>query len=181
MAMGMMVVHDIIHRTVDEETLRRLIEYIRRDDVRKNLEDTGWWAVTMKAMRYLRENPVAVEHIGDRRYMVEVPSKSEPGEVWHASRYECECTGNRRHRHCYHRVLALLLPIIDRIEGEIEAERAERARRKVVACDDGEGGIEYELSYDGVFLGYAPTEDVGEARIMQYVRALERRARRAGC
>lgn len=176
--MGMMTIHEITHRTVDEETLRRLHTYLYQPSVRDDLERTGWWEVSKKAIAYLRDNPIAVEYVGDRRYMVEIPSKSEPGEVWHASRHECECTGNRRHQHCYHRVIAMFFPIIDRIEAELEEERRERARSVITPYDDGEGGVEYELTYDGVFLGYATSIESAEERLGQYRQAIARRAQR---
>jgi hypothetical protein len=162
-------INGVTTRTVDGEVLDALVRYLDRPDVRGRIEDRKWAAVTLKAVSYLRHNPIAVDAQGEGHgYMVEVPSKSQHGEVWHADKYTCHCTGNVTSGHCYHRAIALLLPMIDKIEASRAAQWAEKARREARPIDNGEGDTEWYIAYDGTFLGYAATEDEAQRRLQEY-------------
>jgi hypothetical protein len=162
-------INGVTHHTVDGEILDAVVRYLDRPDIKARLEERGWVAVTLKAVDYLRNNPIAIDLQGEGNGpMVEVPSKSQLGEVWHADKYTCHCTGNSTQGRCYHRAMALLLPIIERVEAKRAVQWAEQARRVARPIDDGEGGTEWYIEYDGIFLGYSATEDLAQRRLTEY-------------
>ena len=161
--MAIVDINGIQHRIIDGETYDWLDGVI---DAR--LKDTAWYNVAHKAAKHLLSYPVKFEALPDGTYQVAVASESEPGREHIANLDECECQGNRRHGHCFHRMLCRILEWADRFENRREAQRKELARR-VVTPVLVSGATKFAASYDGAFVALVDTADEARERIEEWL------------
>ena len=146
----MTVINGIAYRTVSEGCADWL-----QKQVDKKLTGTAWHTSGKKAVKWLRANPIAYEVNPDGTYTVTMPSASEPGREYVATSHECDCTGNARHGHCYHRMTARLLERVDTYEIAEAKHHAEQAKRVVLQVVSPTGSAAWMAAYDGQFIGLA--------------------------